>query len=316
MTAPVLAAGAVCWRIVDGSIRVLLIHRAERDDVSLPKGKVDPGESLPRAAVREVAEETGLSIALGLPLAPTSYFLPSGREKIVHYWAARVDDKQVARSTFVPNNEVAGLEWLPIAEARETLSYQRDGAVLDSFAEILERRIERTFAIIVLRHGRAAPPETWQRSDSTRPLVERGSIEAANACETISAWGPRRLVSSTATRCRATIAPLAQLTDRVVTVTEAISQDSHGHSTAQIRELVGKRIRSRKTAVLCSHKPVIPEIVREILLATGTLASPKIDESTDLQTAGFSVIHLSHSHPSAGILGIETYNSDSTPSKR
>jgi 8-oxo-dGTP pyrophosphatase MutT (NUDIX family) len=43
----VVAAGAVCWRLVDGKVRVLLIHRDHHGDVSLPKGKVDPGEATP-----------------------------------------------------------------------------------------------------------------------------------------------------------------------------------------------------------------------------------------------------------------------------
>ena len=66
--APVLAAGALCWRIVDGKLRVLVIYRGDRADTSLPKGKVDPGEALPQTAVREIAEETGLAICLGAPL--------------------------------------------------------------------------------------------------------------------------------------------------------------------------------------------------------------------------------------------------------
>ena len=65
---PVLAAGAVCWRIVDGKPKVLVVYRGDRADVSLPKGKVDPGETLPETAVREIREETGLEIVLGAPL--------------------------------------------------------------------------------------------------------------------------------------------------------------------------------------------------------------------------------------------------------
>ena len=85
MTTAIYAAGAVCWRIIDGKVHVLLVHRTVYGDVTIPKGKVDPGESLPRTAVREIAEETGLAVALGVPLGISRYPLPSGREKIVHY---------------------------------------------------------------------------------------------------------------------------------------------------------------------------------------------------------------------------------------
>src|SRR5690349_12739047 len=104
--APVLAAGALCWRIVDGKLRVLVIYRGDRADVSLPKGKVDSGETLPQTAVREIAEETGLYIALGAPLGTVEYTLPNGREKVVYYWGAEVTDEAVAASTFAPNAEV------------------------------------------------------------------------------------------------------------------------------------------------------------------------------------------------------------------
>ena len=55
----ILAAGAVVWRYdKDGQVLVLLIHRPRYDDWSIPKGKVDPGETFLQAAIREAKEET------------------------------------------------------------------------------------------------------------------------------------------------------------------------------------------------------------------------------------------------------------------
>ena len=89
---PVLAAGAVCWRVSDaGRLEFLAVHRPVHRDVSLPKGKVDPGETLPETAVREIAEETGLLIRLGTPLGVVEYELGGGKPKHVYYWAAEVD---------------------------------------------------------------------------------------------------------------------------------------------------------------------------------------------------------------------------------
>ncbi len=65
---------------------VLLVHRPKYDDWSFPKGKLDRGESAPGAAVREVAEETGLRVRLGVPLASQRYPISGSRSKTVHYW--------------------------------------------------------------------------------------------------------------------------------------------------------------------------------------------------------------------------------------
>ena len=81
--------------MVDGRMMVLVIHRTVHGDVTIPKGKVDPGESLPQTAVREIDEETGLTVALGVPVGVSNYPLSSGRTKIVHYWSAEVTDDAI-----------------------------------------------------------------------------------------------------------------------------------------------------------------------------------------------------------------------------
>ena len=64
---PVRAAGAVLWRPGEdaGEPLLALIHRPRYDDWSIPKGKIDPGETEPVAAVREIFEETGQRADLG-----------------------------------------------------------------------------------------------------------------------------------------------------------------------------------------------------------------------------------------------------------
>lgn len=307
MTTAVYAAGAVCWRLIDGKLHVLVIHRTVYGDVTIPKGKVDPGESLPRTAVREIAEETGLDVALGVPLGISRYPLPSGREKIVHYWAAEVSDRAVQRSTFKPNAEVAALEWVTIKRARGYLSYAPDVEILDNFAKLVDQGVTSTFALVLVRHGKAVGRSGWNGPDAARPLTERGVTQAAALVDTITAWSPRRIVSSPAVRCVTTVAPLAAATGIQVKRDDGISQDTWEAGLDEVRRVVGKRVRSGKSAVLCSHGPVLPEIVREIALATATPLGSYVTDAAGLEPGAFSVAHLSATNSGSGIIAIETH---------
>ena len=111
------AAGGVVLR--DGLVAV--VHRPRYDDWSLPKGKLDPGESFEEAAQREVEEETGLRCRLTRELPTVSYDV-RGRRKEVRYWAMEVEDE----TPFVPNDEVDQVRWVEPQEALALLSYDRD----------------------------------------------------------------------------------------------------------------------------------------------------------------------------------------------
>ena len=83
------AAGGVVLREGREGIEVAVVHRPRHDDWSLPKGKLDPGESFAEAALREVEEETGLRCELGAELSPARYRDERDREKLVRYWLMR-----------------------------------------------------------------------------------------------------------------------------------------------------------------------------------------------------------------------------------
>lgn len=307
MTTAIYAAGAVCWRLVDGKVHVLVIHRTVYGDVTIPKGKVDPGESLPQTAVREIAEETGLAVALGVPLGVSRYPLPSGREKIVHYWAAEVSDRAVQRSTFKPNAEVAALEWVTIKRARGYLSYEPDVEILDGFAKLLDQDVTSTFALALVRHGKAVGRASWHGDDATRPLTERGVEQAAGLVATLGAWAPKRIVSSPAVRCVTTVTPFAAAAGLEIKRDPGISQDAWEAGHDEVRRVVGKRVRAGKSAIICSHGPVLPEIIREVALATGTPLGSYVTDAAGLEAGAFSVVHLSATSPGSGIIAIETH---------
>jgi 8-oxo-dGTP diphosphatase len=125
MSDEIQAAGGVVLR--DG--RIAVVHRPKYDDWSLPKGKLDPGETWEQAALREVEEETGLRCSLGRELEPVHY-THKGRPKRVRYWEMTLDGED----DFTPNDEVDELRWLIPGEARELLSYDRDRELVDQVA--------------------------------------------------------------------------------------------------------------------------------------------------------------------------------------
>jgi len=131
VTDEVQAAGGVLVR--DGM--VALVHRPKYEDWTLPKGKLDPGESFEQAALREVEEETGLVCRLGAELSPTRYTDQKGRPKIVRWWAMEVAEDV----PFEPNAEVDELRWLEPAEAAEALTYERDRVLVEEAVEALAR---------------------------------------------------------------------------------------------------------------------------------------------------------------------------------
>src|SRR5436305_1824888 len=78
------AAGGVVRRTADdGRLEFAVIYRPKYDDWTLPKGKLDPGETFEQAALREVEEETGLKCRLGRRLEDTHYHDRHDRPKVV-----------------------------------------------------------------------------------------------------------------------------------------------------------------------------------------------------------------------------------------
>ena len=122
----VTAAGGVICRNGGGhEVEVALIHRPDYDDWTLPKGRIDAGETPEQAAVREVEEETGLRCDVLRPAGCILYVDRRGRDKVVCYWVMRP-----RRGKFRPSPEVDRLRWLPLKQALKQLSYRHDQALL------------------------------------------------------------------------------------------------------------------------------------------------------------------------------------------
>jgi 8-oxo-dGTP diphosphatase len=236
---------------------VLLVHRPKYDDWSFPKGKLERGEHATAAAIREVEEETGLRVRLGVPLRSQRYPIRAGT-KLVHYWLGRaVDHGDV--SGYEPNAEIDEVAWFPLDKARLRLSYQFD---VDTLDEALEQP-RKTRTLVVLRHSQARSRKAWRSDDRERPLLATGKHQASKLVPVLAAYDVRRLVTSTSTRCVQTLEPYAAATGRTLLTDKLLSEEGAGRKAirevvAELMDALEERPASAGGVVVCTHRPVLP----------------------------------------------------------
>jgi 8-oxo-(d)GTP phosphatase len=264
--APVLAAGAICWRVgADGGLELLLVRSARWGDWSWPKGKLDPGESLPECAVREVWEETGIHPELGVPLPTVSYVLPDGQNKTVRYWAARVRDG-VVRTTF--DDEIAEVAWLPAPAALERLTRPGDFAPVNELLELAERGRLDTRPLLVLRHAKARGRAHWPGEEADRPLTATGRRQAQGIAGLLACWAPERLLSSPWARCMLTLRPYLERAGEPLSpepeVLPLLSEQGLRNDPTRIGETINELLAGGRSALLCTHRPVLAAVVEAL----------------------------------------------------
>lgn len=122
------SAGGVVWRSANlHHDEVLVVHRAHRQDWSLPKGRRRPRESALECALREVREETGLRCTAGEELPEVRYTDRQGRARRARFWAM-----QSTRGEFRPNDEIDEIRWASLALVGDLLTCDRDLVVVSA----------------------------------------------------------------------------------------------------------------------------------------------------------------------------------------
>ncbi|WP_077098257.1 NUDIX hydrolase [Mycobacterium terramassiliense] len=250
----VYAAGAVLWRPGESGnpgLEVAVIHRPRYDDWSLPKGKVDPGETAPVAAVREVLEETGHGAVLGRRLDVVSYPIEQGVKK-VHYWSARSTGGE-----FTPGSEVDELLWLPLAEAKDRLTYPHDRKMLRHFA----KQPADTQTVLVVRHGTAGRKSRFKGDDTQRPLDKRGRAQAEALVPQLLAFGASDVYAADRLRCHQTVEPLAAELGVSVHNEPALTEESYAKNPKRARHRMLGIAQEARTPVICTQGKVIPDLI-------------------------------------------------------
>lgn len=248
-----LAAGAVLWRGDPQDPEFAVIHRPHYDDWSLAKGKVDPGESLPVTAVREIREETGYEVKLGKLLGKVTYPVKD-RTKVVYYWAAKVTGGK-----FKKNDEVDEIRWLTLDGAKKLVSYDLDKDVLKKAAKRL--RLAPTTRVLYVRHGRAHDRKNWEGDDNLRPLDKKGRKQAEMLVEMLKAYHPTAIYSAKPNRCQQTVAPLAQDLELGVTVNAKLGDETCEANPTKALAAFLDIAADGGVPVICSQGLTIPAVI-------------------------------------------------------
>jgi 8-oxo-(d)GTP phosphatase len=273
------AAGGALWRpAADGGVETAVVHRPKYDDWSLPKGKLDAGEHALSAAVREVAEETGLDVVAGRRSVRTEYEVDEGPKR-VDYWVMRV-----VGGEFVANSEVDELRWVSLDDATALVSHDADRAVL---ADLARTDVPRELALLLVRHGRAGDKSEWNGPDELRPLDGKGRRQAARLADVLPLFGPAAVLTARRTRCRETVEPLAERLGLAVEDCPELGEEEFDAdpqaALAVVERLLEPRDRPGVT-VVCSQGGTIPSVLLSLRVrwarVAGRLHPPAAKGST------------------------------------
>jgi Phosphohistidine phosphatase SixA len=260
---------------------------------------------LPEAAVREIKEETGLKVKLGVPLQTVSYPLDKTKTKVVHYWAARVSDKALAGSKFKPDEEVSEVVWLKAEDAFAKLSYKHDRDLLQEVLDLRSSGMLKTKPLIIIRHAHATPRGDYVGEDGKRPLLPEGKKQAKELVRLLSAYGPKRVFTSPWRRCRDTITPYAKTHRYKIIDRGELSEMGNARGPARTAKVAKKLFSDARSSILCTHRPTLPTIA-EVL---ASYAEPKLAklilEAKTLKPGDFIVLHLTNVGPKPKLVAVE-----------
>ena len=121
------SCGAVIYRKPRGRVLFLILKHTNGNHWSLAKGHTEPGETELQTALREIDEETGLSVKLKPGFREAIRYSPSqGIEKTVVFYLAKARGKQLS----LQKSEISNGVWLELDDALKLVTHKDTGEVL------------------------------------------------------------------------------------------------------------------------------------------------------------------------------------------
>lgn len=309
-TCVIPAAGALPWRRRRGSLQVVLVHRPRYDDWAWSKGKLEPGEEWPAAAVREVFEETGFHVRLGRTLPGSEYAISdqSGQPttKACRYWAAEVVGGDGAL-----RHEIDEVAWLDVPAALTRLSYPRDHEQLHALEQADRDKTLTTWPLVIVRHARSRSRSAWTNPDPLRPLNPRGRERAQVLIPLLAAYGVNRVVTSPSVRCLDTVLPYAVAAGVRARLKSGLSEEGFAEQPGRAPYHLTRLLERGNAAVVCSHGPVLP-VLLELLAGTADDGQPAQVTLSEAAHRGMGkgealVAHLLGTGDQARVVDVERY---------
>lgn len=252
------AAGALLWReSPHREIEIALIHRPRYDDWSLPKGKIEAGETALQCAYRELLEETGVRGLFTRQLGSVEYE-ETGQLKRVIYWSAQCASQIDA---FLPNDEVDQLLWLSPDAAKEKVTHTSDKEIIGNFLS----ENAHTDTLIILRHTKALERGDWDEIDSQRTLNEYGFNQAQFLIKHLEPYAIEEIYTSDYIRCVQTVTPIAHSRGLTITQVPSLNEEIFESDPTRSVAFANALKQDEKNILICSHNPVIPTMLRGIL---------------------------------------------------
>ena len=136
----------------------------------------------------------------------------------------------------------------------------------------------RTYPIVLQRHGKAERRSADYPDDLARPLAATGIAQASALADLLAAYGAADVVSSPAVRCVATVRPYAEQAGLTLGTDPALTEIAYVHAPRAVVSWLRELIAQRRGTVVCTHGPLLDELISAVLYNPGLGGSAGLDD--------------------------------------